>query len=106
MNIASAWWITNLATMTKCDLYVMGERSDPLAASAASQAGRSVLRGAIAQRSALQLLVFYEWARQSRIELAATLHLQAANLYESGSSFQCKHNVKIRIICVSSCIRK
>ena len=59
MNIASAWWITNLATMTKCELYVMGERSDPLAASAASQAGRSVLRGAIAQQSALQLLVLY-----------------------------------------------
>ena len=60
-SIASAWWMTNLVTLTvtKCDQNMIRERSDPLAASAASQAGRSVLRGAIAQRSALQLLVQY-----------------------------------------------
>ena len=39
----------------------MREQSDCLAASGASQAGRTVPRGAMAQRSAVQLLVRYIW---------------------------------------------
>ena len=80
VSIASAWLMTNLVTLTviKCDQNMIGERSDPLAASAASQADRSVLRGAIAQQRAPTACLynrgFFWWFWAKYVEEIPCLH--------------------------------